>query len=307
MLLARRDVRDVLEDPETSPELRSKLLRVGEARSYAAKLGLDVDGQYTSYVAWEGDRMVTSLVVSEPGRIEARPFKFPLIGSVPYKGFFDRERAEAEAEKFRAGGLDVCLLAIPAYSTLGFFDDPLTDPMLAGGHGRLVETVIHELVHATVFVKSEPEFNEGAAKFIGEEASIRFFADEPDAVARRRAEVADGRALALVQMELRNEIEALYSEPLSAVERERRRAALEAQTRVRLAALPLTTRDSARLSERIRLNDACLALRDAYVADGPRYAATLEALHDDLARFVERLRAVAKEDDPRAAFFAITD
>ncbi|MBW2697640.1 MAG: aminopeptidase [Deltaproteobacteria bacterium] len=307
VLWARKSVRDVLEDPETSAELRAKLLRVQAARTYAAGLGLDVEGQYTSYVPWEGDRIVTSLVVSEPGRVTARPFTFPLIGSVPYKGFFDQARAEAEAETFRRQGMDVCLIAVPAYSTLGFFDDPLTDPMLAGGDGRVVETVIHELVHATVFVKSQPEFNEGVADFIGEEGSIRFFADDPELAEARRSEVADGRMLARVQMELREEITKLYEQELTPGERARQRAELENATRTRLAALSLRTWDAARLAERVRLNDACLALRGAYVSDTPRHALVLESLDGDLVRFVERLRGVAQDDDPRASFFDLRE
>jgi predicted aminopeptidase len=200
--------------------------------------------------------------------------------------------------------MDVCLIAVPAYSTLGFFDDPLTDPMLAGGEGRVVETVIHELVHATVFVKSQPEFNEGAATFIGEEASIRFYADDADAAARRRAEVDDGRILAREEMALRDAIEALYARALPDDQRDDARATLEAEARTKLAALPLTTRDPAWLAQHMRLGDACLALSGAYVADGPRHAAVLRALDGDLVRFIDRLRAVADDDDPRAAFFA---
>jgi predicted aminopeptidase len=305
IMLARKSVEAILADSETEPQLRTQLVAAQGARAYAAELGLDVGGQYTGYVAWPQDRILTSVVACEPGQIEARPFRFPLIGAVPYKGFFDQERAEQEAKGLRAEGLDVCLHAIPAYSTLGFFDDPITDPMLRSGEGRLVETILHELVHATVFLKSQPDFNEGIANFIGEEASIRYYAEhaDPSSAERRRAEVDDDRLLAGALLEVRARIGALYSEALPEAERLRARKALERETRASMAALPLTTRDATLLAPRLRLNDACLALQSTYEADFPRYRSTLRALDDSLPRFIARLAEAKDADDPREAFF----
>jgi predicted aminopeptidase len=309
LLMARSSVEDVLADPKTPASVRERLELVQRAREYARELGLDVEGQYTSYVDWPGDRIITSIVVTEPGSVEARPFRFPIIGSAPYKGYFDEERALKEAERLRGQGLDVCLHAIPAYSTLGWFDDPLTTPMLEGSSGRLVETVLHELVHATVFVKGQPDFNEGAASFLGQEASVRFYGDEAsgapslEAAERRRAEIRDGRQLANALLDFRERVQALYdASPEADVAAQRE--ALEQEGRARLAGLPLETRDAARLSERIRLNDACLALRGTYSRDLARHAAVLAELDGALEAFIERLRSVKDAKDPRAEFFA---
>jgi predicted aminopeptidase len=201
--------------------------------------------------------------------------------------------------------MDTCLVAVPAYSTLGFFDDPLTDPMLRYGDGQVVETILHELVHATAFVDGDAPLSESVAQFIGEEASVRFFADVPERAARRRAEVRDDRLLATALMTLRDDVAALYAEPVMPAERARRRAALERAARAALTALPLETRDAARLAEEIRLGDACLALRGTYVADQPRHAAVLAALGGDLRALVERWVEAAASDDPRARFFSL--
>jgi predicted aminopeptidase len=304
VLWARQPVDDVLADAETAPELRAQLQLVERARRYAAELGLDVAGQYTSYVPWPSDRMVTSLILAEPGQIEARSFRFPIIGQAPYKGFFDQARAEREADHWREQGLDTCLIAVPAYSTLGWFDDPVTDPMLRHGDGPLVETVIHELVHASVFVASQPDFNEGVASFVGQEASIRFFADEPEAQRQRRGEVADRRALAAELLAVREAIGALYDAGPHDARQRAARADLEAQARLQLATLPLETRDADQVARSVRLNDACLALRGTYAGDIPRHRAVLDRLDGDLPRFIARLREAAEHDDPRAAFFA---
>jgi predicted aminopeptidase len=305
VLWARRTLDDVLEDPSTDAALRDQLRLVERARLYARDLGLEVDGQYTSYVPWPSDRMITSLIVTEPGRIEARPFDFPIVGEVPYKGFFDQERAEAEAAEHERAGRDTCLLAVPAYSTLGFFDDPLTDPMLRRGDGQLVETVLHELVHATVYIAGEPGLSEGAANFFGEEASVRFFAADPDQAARRRAEVDDDRRLARALMAVKDRIASLYANETDPIARQRRRIEIEDAARAEIAALPLVTRDPALLAARIRLGDACLAVRGTYVADGEHHESLLRRLDGDLSAYVQRLRAAAEAEDPRVDFFGM--
>jgi predicted aminopeptidase len=320
LLWARQSVDQLLADPATDPELRAKLQLVQAARRFAAELGLEVQGQYTSYVPWPHDRIVTSIIATEPGEIEAANFCFPIVGEVPYKGFFDQERAEREAKRLRASGMDVCVGAIPAYSTLGWFDDPLTAPMLNTTEERLFETVIHELVHATVFVNSQPDFNEGVANFIGEEAVMLFYsqsaarhaaqaarngAASDGSVANPRARVDDDRLIARTLMSLRDEIAQLYAMPLPESERETRREALEASGREKLAGLALTTRNAVPLSKRARINDACLAGQGTYVADTPRHRAVLEALGGNLERFIARLRNSARSEDPRSIFFAL--
>ena len=111
---------------------------------------------------------------------------FPIVGSVPYRGYFDAERAAAEAAApARQGPRRVSSQRVRAYSTLGWFDDPLTGPMLRQDEGALVETLFHELLHATVFVAGEPDFNEGVAAFVGQEARVRFYADRDGREPRR--------------------------------------------------------------------------------------------------------------------------
>src|SRR5262245_50859214 len=129
ILLARQSIAEMLATNGTAPELAERLRLAGEVRSFATTLGLDVKSQYTSYVDWPGDRVVTTIVATRPGEIEARGFWFPLVGRVPYKGFFDQARAEREAQELADEGLDTCLVPVVAYSTLGWMADPLTAPL----------------------------------------------------------------------------------------------------------------------------------------------------------------------------------
>ncbi len=305
LLCGRQPVAEVLAEPTTPDAVRERLLLVDHVRRYAEALGLDVGSQYTSYVPWPGDRIVTTVVATRPGEIEPFGFYFPIVGRVPYKGLFDRDRARAEAERLRGRGLDVCEVAVPAYSTLGWFDDPITGPMLRRGEGELVETVVHELVHATFFVRSRPDFNEGVAAFIGEEASVRFFAwvEPRDAAAsgRQRARVRDGRLIAETILTFRRQLASLSESASPAAARSERRTALEADARAALAALPLSDPDASELARRSALNDACLALAGTYAGDTQAYVQRLAVLDGDLRAFVALARSAAETDDPRAA------
>lgn len=303
MLRARQPIDTVLADPATPVDLRESLAFVQRTRTYAVSLGLAVDGQYTTYVAWPGDRVITSVVAARPGTVEAEPFWFPIVGSVPYKGYFDSERADREAARLAEGGRDVCLVPVRAYSTLGWFDDPVTSPMLSMGRGRLAEILLHELVHATAFVPDQPEFNEGIATFIGEEASVQLFADagETESAQRRRREVDEARRIDRELLAFRNSVAELYASTPPGPSRQAARDELEARVRRELAGLPLTTRDPVVLAERARLNDACLALVATYTADVPDYAARLDAEDGDLVRFIAKLQGAAESPDPRRA------
>ena len=307
LLRARRPIVDVLADPATSDALRAQLELVERTRAFAARLGLEVAGQYTSYVPWPGDRIVTNVVAARPGELAPATFWFPLVGDVPYRGFFDQQRAEVEAERLRDDGYDVCIGGVRAYSTLGWFDDPVTAPMLGMGDGLLVETLLHELVHATAYVASQPDFNEGIATFVGQEASVRFYAESgaSDAANRRRREIDERRRISAETFAFRDTVAALYADSPPGEARDARRVEIEAEARARLAALPLEAYDPARVAAGAQLNDACLGISSTYSEDVPRYAAALTR-EPGLEAFIEALRRAAETPDPRTTLLGPT-
>ena len=308
LMWQRQPIEAVLTDPATPPDVRTMLSRIEDVRAFAADLGLEVGGQYTSYVDWPGDRVVTTLVRTREDSLETVPWRYPILGALPYKGFFERERAEREAERLRSETYQVCVSGVAAYSTLGWIDDPVTRPMLARGPAVLVETIFHELVHATAFVPGDADFNEGVAQFIGQQAAIRYFeqnppgddtpADWPDAE-RVRGSIADRTHIAERTLAFRDRLLELEDAPDRALQRSTAEAAL----RQELASLPLAVYDPARVAERARLSDPCVALRGTYVRDGPRHAAVLEALGGSLPRMIERLARWAEEGRTVESFF----
>ncbi|MCH2170959.1 aminopeptidase [Myxococcota bacterium] len=302
LLRQRVPISEVLSDSDTSPDLRSDLETVQAARRLAAELGLEVQGQYTSYVAWPGDRVVTVVVTTLPGEIEPAGQTFPLIGRVPYRGYFDLHRAETEARRQRESGRDVCVVGVPAYSTLGWFDDPITGPMLQGDDADIVQLIVHELVHGTFYVNGQARFNEGVATFIGEEAGIRYAKahGSTNDARQQRERVAERRLVQAELSRLRDSIQRLYRNQAAGPARSKARTRLEHETRDRVSALPLPQGDPSRIARELRLNDACLALSGTYSADLPRYASVLEALGGDLMSFTARARQASEAPDPRA-------
>jgi predicted aminopeptidase len=313
LLWGRQPLAEARTDPAYSLEIRQQLDLVNDVRNFAEELGLSVHQQYTSYVDWPDDRIVTTLVRTRAGSLESVPWWFPVVGSLPYKGYFDRRSAEQEADRLRRDGrYDVCVSGVSAYSTLGWLDDPVTRPMLGRGPGRLVETLLHELVHATAFLPGEADFNEGAAQFIGQQSAIRFFESlEARGTAldsswpssqRVRATIGDRRLIAEAILDLRDRLDTLEGDP----DRPRKRELEETRARERIASLPLHVIDAERAAETARLSDACLSLQGSYARDGPRHAALLRALDGNLSALIDRLRRWAQEDRSSTSFFQIS-
>ena len=294
----------MLADPATEAELRDRLVRVSQVRDFASKLGLRVGKRYTHYAPWPGDRIVTTVVATRAGEIRPASFWFPIVGRVPYKGYFDREKAASEAERLRAHGLDVCESRVAAYSTLGWFDDPVTGPMLREPEAELVETLLHELVHATFYTRDDADWSEGTASFVGEEARVRFYerTQGPEAGAGERAKVATRRRQREALLAARRDVERVYAEHPPGPARDAARAAVDVRARESIAALA-PPGESAAWSARVRSNDACLAIVATYAVLTPCLDAALAARGGDLAALVADLDAAARTSHPRKTFF----
>jgi len=306
LLRARKPIESVLLNPETPPEIRERLILVLQVREFAIELGLDVGEQYTSFAEWPGDRVITTVVATHPGTVTPAEFHFWLLGRLPYKGFFDRERADREAAALRSKGLNVCEFGVSAYSTLGWMDDPVTEPMLRRESGQLAEVILHELVHATVYLKGHADFNESIARFIGEEGSVQFFEHslQPARAHRRRLEIEDGRRIDAELLRFRDEVSALYASQDSGTGRDEIRRDLEERARARIRKLPLGTRDPIELAAVLRMNAACLALTGTYAAELERYAGLFSRLDGDLPALIARLEGVEGASDPLEALLA---
>ncbi len=176
ILAGREPIARVVADPATPDEERRKLRLVVQARDFAERvLALDAEDSYTTYSRVGRDTLLLVLSAAWPDRFEPYTWWFPIVGHVPYKGFFDFTAAHAAAERLRGQGFDVYVRPSPAFSTLGWFNDPVLDTVLGADDVDLVATVIHEIFHNTLFIPSRVSFNESLASFAGDRGAIAFF------------------------------------------------------------------------------------------------------------------------------------
>ncbi len=176
ILWRREPIADFIQNPELAPDTQEKLRLVLAVRDYARDaLQFNVGGSYASYSYV--DRPDLTYVVLAAPKTELRPYTwwFLIVGSVPYKGYFSKKDAEAEVERLKAEGYDTNLRTSAAFSTLGWFDDPLLSHLLNYDKVLLSEIVFHELFHNTLYINGAGAFNESSANFAGHRAAIDFF------------------------------------------------------------------------------------------------------------------------------------
>ncbi len=178
ILWKREPIEELLKNPDLDTQTREKFELVLAVRVYARdELQLRVKGSYAGFTRL--DRPVLSYVLTVAPQTSLEPYTwwFPIVGRVPYKGFFSQAEAESKANGFQQRGYDTTIRPVSAFSTLGWFDDPLLDHLLRLDKVTLAEVIFHELLHNTLFVAGSVNFNESLANFFGNRAGMIFFRD----------------------------------------------------------------------------------------------------------------------------------
>lgn len=186
MINRRRPVAALVADPATDPVLRARLERAVEIRAFASReLGLPANGSYTGYSDVQRPFVLWNVFATPELSLELERWCFPVAGCVAYRGYYDRDAAERFAASLRERGLEAHVGGVPAYSTLGWFDDPLLSTFIQYPEAELARLVFHELAHQVLYVSGDTPFNESFATAVEEVGVERWLARRADAAVER--------------------------------------------------------------------------------------------------------------------------
>ena len=307
ILSRRQPISELLVDPRTPSDVKEKLRVVLAARQYAKdSLRLRTKDSFTTYSRLDHDTLV--LLVSAAYRDTLKPYTwwFPIVGRVPYKGYFDFAAARREAKNLAADGFDVYVRPSDAFSTLGFFNDPLLNTTLKGDTLSLANTVIHELTHNTFYASGQAPFNESFAMFVGARGAAAFFRsrDQEAAAAKLDAQWEDDKLLARFWSRVIKSLDSAYAAHSSDKEaRIRARDAVYLRARQALISEigPALKTISPRYAERVPLDNASLLARRVYASDLDVFDRIYNKEGRDLKRTIGRVIGLARSE-PDAPF-----
>lgn len=220
ILLRRQEIDAVIADPKTPADTKEKLAVVIKARNFALKLGLNPGESFTKYSHVNKDVLAWVLVASKPDSFTLFRWWFPVVGYVPYKGFFDKSDALKLASILEEKGYETWVRGTEAFSTLGWFNDPVLSTTIKRDEVRIVNTVLHETTHTTVWIPGYVDFNESLGNFIGVQGCIDYYKAELAACPKDSAECSQKITTQLEranitkvrEFELGDVISALYQE-----------------------------------------------------------------------------------------------
>ncbi len=306
ILARRKPISAYLSDPATPPALRKKFELVAAARSFARdSLGLQTGNSFTTYSKLDRDTLVLVLSGAYRDKLKRYTWWFPVVGRVPYKGYFDFDEARRQERALAERGFDASLGAASAFSTLGWFDDPLLPTTLRTDTLNLANTVIHELTHNTYYAPGGAVFNESFANFVGSRGAERFFRSRGQSAAADEviARWRDEQVLGAFWAALYDRVDSTFKahpgeEPVHVGERIRLRDSLYVEARQILIyqiGTQLRTTSPARL-ERIRFDNAQLMSRRVYLTDLDAFDVVLARNKGDLRRTIQVIIGAARSN-----------
>lgn len=283
---------------------------VQDIRRFATEeLGLSMTKNYTRYVRIDRDYLAAVVSASATDSFSRYEWKYPVVGAMPYKGFFNVKDVRRERDRLEKKGLDVWIRGVDAFSTLGWFRDPLYSYMRDYTPAQLANLLIHESMHATVFLKGQVQFNEELAEFVGTEGArlymeSRFGVDSEEYQSMTNAEENNRRYVDFIQG-LIAELQALYNsgQEKADILREKGRIITAAQERFDAEYKQNFTNENYRTFAILPVNNAYLELYRLYYAEDTFFAGLYERSGRNLPAFIAAAKAMPKKGpDSRERF-----
>lgn len=303
----REPIQQLLLKPELQPALKTKLQLVLNVRDFASReLGLPDNGSYRSYVDLKRDYVVWNVFAAPEFSVKPKTWCFLFTGCVAYKGYFSKTDADAVAGRLKEQGLDVFVAGIDAYSTLGWFDDPVLNTFLRRGEAGLAGLIFHELSHQLLYVKDDTTFNESFATTVELEGVRRWLNKQGKKKKIRAYLTRKHRSDQFIKLILdyRERLENIYREPRTEREKRDHKKLAFVSMRKDYQVLKQNWRGYKAFDYWMKrdLNNAHLASVGAYHEYVPAFQLILKKLGHDLEKFyleVERLADLNKVDRDR--------
>ncbi|MFS4459607.1 aminopeptidase [Bdellovibrio sp. HCB2-146] len=312
LLNARVPMDKALKDPKLTEEEKRKLLLAQEVRQFAeTELHLVTSKNYSSYV--QLDRPYVTYVVSAAPKWELKHYEwsYPFLGRMPYKGYFNEADAKKQEQELIEQNLDTYLRGVSAFSTLGWFDDPLLSSMLRYQDYDLVNTIIHETVHATLYIKHAGDFNERLASFLGAKGAELFYLkkegpNSPTLQWVRNDNADEKRFSDFISGELKT-LGAWYKTIPEAerAENKRQEQFRMIQTRFETDVLPQMKTDNYKRFKEAKLNNARLLIYKTYMQDLSDFEKLFQKVGGDFRKFLEACKALEDSKNPDEALKAL--
>jgi len=296
----QQPIAKLMADSNTPPDLKARFARVIQIRRFAAQeLKLPAGRSYLIYVDLHRPCIVWNVTVAPALSLEPKSWWFPLVGRVDYRGYFNEDAARRYAARWEQKGWDVDVGGVTAYSTLGWFSDPLLNTFIFYPEPDLAELIFHELGHRRLYVNGDTVFNEAFATEVAAEGLRRWFAASTNRPALGQHQAAQARDRQFVQLviDTRRQLQALYADaPLPDAEKLRRKEQIIAQLRARYAAVKKTWGGNTDYDPWFStpINNAKLNTVAEYNDLVPAFQALLQAQGGDLEKFYAAVASLGK-------------
>ena len=296
---AARPIEEILQDPATDPALKKTLENIHVVREFASReLALPDNNSYRNYADLGRPFVVWNVFAAPEFSVEPEKWCMPLVGCVSYRGYYDRDEAERYAAILHKSGLDTYVGGVPAYSTLGYFDDPVLNTFLRLGDTETARTIFHELAHQLVFVEGDTAFNESFAATVEREGLRRWFARNGAPEQQKAFAEQQQRRELFVQLvgEYRDRLRALYAACQSREKIRPAKAEIVADMKRAYALLKISWGGDARYDKWFEqdLNNAKIASLSLYTQLAPAFEALLDNEGRDLPRFYRRVTELSQ-------------
>ena len=300
LLAQRKPIAKVIADPATPSTLKSRLEYVQAAREFAShELGLPDNKSYRSYVDLKRDYVLWNVFAAPEFSVYPRQWCFPVAGCVVYRGYFNDQSAQRYADKLRHEGLDVTVSGVPAYSTLGHFNDPVISTMMHWSNSQVAATLFHELAHQLVYVKGDSAFNEAFATVVADAGIKRWLQQQnrQEAWPAWQAYEQRGNAFSALLLETRQQLRALYNSSESIASKREHKNQILADLKSRYQSLKQQWNGYSGYDKWMDrpLGNADFVAIATYQQCVPKFETLLHKVDEDLPKFYAAVATLAKD------------